>query len=149
MFLLGGWCIFNIRLGERNLAQSEDKAGKSTVNTAGHSQMLHLPTPLKLKKKKLHIKFARQYKNMPYIYILIDRYMAWLYNCKGGLWEFASVAATCDRNQVESVPFIFFNVCFSQRYVNSNVQWQRVPWILYKVIILQFSLLNDVVNWTV
>lgn len=40
---------FSILDWEREtLAQSEDKAGRSTVNTAGHSQMLYQPTPLKL-----------------------------------------------------------------------------------------------------
>lgn len=75
-----------------------------------------------------------------------------LYYHERGLWKFASVAATCDRNQVESVPFVFF-VClffFSQRCVKiKRAMTKRVPWILYKVIILRFSLLNDVVNWAV
>lgn len=78
----------------------EREPGLSTVSTAD-ILMLHQSTRLKW---SFRMRFRK-----PYISSLLGGggRQTPLYYSGEGLWQFASVAATCDRNQVESVPFLF------------------------------------------
>lgn len=88
------------------LDQSQDKVGKSTVKPTGHSQMLQRPTPPKLllliEVKKTYDDISGLFGNITTVTleaVETDRPQISLYSCEG--------AASCDRNQVESVPFIY------------------------------------------